>query len=73
MAINALKADTVKLPFVTMQYFDQSVRMNDLLFYSDNIPEQLAKNFETMVKVVLLQKRDSIWNALDLYGSIYKL
>lgn len=37
MMVNYFKWNTIKLPFITMQYFSDSVRSKDILFFSHNI------------------------------------
>ena len=71
MLINAKGWDTISLPFVTMQYFPDSVRTNDMLFFSDNPGSQLFMNIKTTINLVLLQKPDLTWNAIDAFGTIY--
>lgn len=71
MFLNFMKWDTVRLPFVTMQYFKDSVRSADILFFSETPLKQLAANIKTFFELVFLQKRDLPWNALDAYGTMY--
>ena len=72
MIINAFKWDTVKLPFVTMPYFKDSVRMNDLIFYSTEPFKQFYANLKTLIGVAFIQKEDLIWNSIGAFGTIYK-
>lgn len=72
MLINFMGWDTVKLPFVTMQYFESSIRSQDILFFSENPIRQLAVNFNALARVVFLQKPDLIWNAIDSFGTMYQ-
>lgn len=71
MAINFFKWDTVSLPFTTMQYFKDSIRTNDILFFSEQPLRQFFLNFGSLIKVVFLQKPDLIWNAIDDFGTMY--
>ncbi len=71
MLINFMKWDTVKLPFVTMQYFDGSVRAADILFFSEEPLKQLVTNTKALLQVAFLQKPDLIWNAIDEFGTMY--
>ena len=71
MAINFLKIDSIKTPLFTIPYFPDSVRSNDILFFSDNIWQQLAENFKQMMNVTLLQRPDLPWNAIDKFGTMY--
>ncbi len=72
MLINFMRWDTVKLPFVTMSYFENSVRAGDMLFFSEEPLKQLLANFRSLVNVVFLQKPDLIWNAIDDFGTVYR-
>ena len=71
MVINFLKLDSIKTPFFTIPYFPNSVRSNDILFFSDNIWQQLIANFKQLMNVTLLQKPDLPWNAIDKFGTMY--
>lgn len=73
MLINYMGWETVKLPFVTMPYFESSVRSGDILFFSEHIWSQLATNIRTLFRVVFLQAPDLIWNAIDDFGTIYQI
>lgn len=72
MFINLMKWETVELPFVTMTYFENNVRANDILFFCDKPLEQLAINAKALVRTVFLQEPDLIWNAIDDFGTMYK-
>ncbi len=71
MAINYFKLDTIETPFFTIPYFPNSVRSNDILFFSDNILEQLKANFKSLMNVTLLQKKDLPWNDVQNFGTMY--
>ncbi len=71
MLINFMGWETVRLPFVTMPYFEGSVRANDILFFSQEPFKQLGVNFRSLINVVFLQKPDLIWNAIDDFGTMY--
>lgn len=71
MLINFMKWETVKLPFVTMTYFENSVRANDIIFFCDNPLRQLQNNALALIKTVFLQTPDLIWNAIDDFGTMY--
>lgn len=72
MLINFMKWETVKLPFVTMPYFENSIRSNDILFFSENIPAQLESNIRVFLRTAYFQTPDLIWNAIDDFGTVYK-
>lgn len=69
MAINFFKWETIELPFMTIPFFENSVRMNDILFFSDNFFEQLKANLTSVFNIAVLQKFDGLpWNSIDGYG-----
>ena len=72
MLINAMGWETVKLPFVTMPYFPDSVRANDMIFYSAEPLQQLAVNAKALWNVGFLQGHDLPWNAIDGFGTVYR-
>lgn len=72
MLINLMKWETVALPFVTMEFFEGSVRASDMLFFSENIGEQLTANIRSLVNVVFLQKEDLLWNSIREFGPMYR-
>lgn len=71
MAINFLKLDTIETPLFTLPYFPNSVRSNDILFFSDNMGRQLISNFKSLMNVTLLQKKDLPWNDIAGFGTMY--
>ena len=71
MAINFLKLDTIETPFFTIPYFPNSVRSNDILFFSDNIGKQFIANFKSLINITLLQKKDLPWNDVENFGTMY--
>lgn len=72
MLINFMKWETVKLPFVTMEYFEGSIRSGDILFFSEHPGSQLISNFRSLVNVVFLQKDDLLWNSIKGFGTLYR-
>lgn len=71
MAINFFGIDTIETPLFTIPYFPGSVRSGDILFFSDNIGQQLAANFKSLMNVTLLQRKDLPWNDVDNFGTMY--
>ncbi len=71
MLINFMKWESVELPFVTMQFFNENVRSADILFFSGNIGQQLLINIRSLVNVVFLQKEDLPWNSIKEFGTMY--
>lgn len=71
MAVNYLKYDTIELPFVTIQYFSESVRSGDILLFSDNKAEQLSANIKSLMNTTLFQKKDLPWNDIEGFGTMF--
>lgn len=71
MAINYFKWDTIQTPIFTLPYFPDSVRSNDILFFSENFGKQLANNVRSLLNVTILQKKDLPWNDIEHFGTMY--
>ena len=71
MAVNFFKWDTIKLPFVTIQYFKDSIRSNDILLFSDQFMTQLGSNFRSLMNTTFLQKKDLPWNDITGFGTTF--
>ncbi|MDE6952024.1 MAG: glycosyltransferase family 39 protein [Lachnospiraceae bacterium] len=71
MAINFLQWETIETPWFTLPYFSESVRSNDILFFSSNMLSQLIENGKAMMGVTLLQTKDLPWNDVRNFGTMY--
>lgn len=71
MAVNYFGLDTIKLPFVTIQYFPDSIRAGDILFFSDEPLRQLGNNIKSLLNVTVFQKNDLPWNGVEGFGTMY--
>lgn len=71
MAINYFGWDTVEIGHFTLPYFPGSIRSNDILFFSENIPAQLWDNIKSIQSAVFAQGNDLPWNNIPAFGSIY--
>ncbi len=71
MAINFFKLDTIETPFFTIPYFPDSIRSNDILFFSDSFFKQLSQNAKSLLNITLLQKKDLPWNDIEGFGTMY--
>lgn len=71
MLINAMGWDTIHFFGITLPYFPGSVRSGDILFFSEEPGKQFLRNLYSLLRIVFIQERDSIWNALDNFGTIY--
>lgn len=71
MAINFFGWDTIETPFFTLPYFPDSVRSNDILFFSPGKLSQLMENFKAMFRITALQAKDLPWNDVRNFGTMY--
>lgn len=71
MIINFFKLPSIETPFFTIPYFPDSVRTDDLLFFSESPLRQLWYNLKSSVKTLLLQRADWPWNSLPKFGTLY--
>lgn len=71
MIINFFQWDTVETPLFTLPCFPDSIRSNDILFFSKNVFSQLVANFKSLVRVTALQSKDLPWNDVQNFGTIY--
>ncbi len=71
MMINYFQWDTIELPFVTCQYYPESRRYSDILFFSGNIGEQFLKNIEFFMNVTFIQRFDTLHNTIDGFYTMY--
>ena len=72
MLINFMKWETVSLPFVTMPYFEESIRSGDILFFAEDMGEQLLINLKALLRVVFWQREDLPWNSMKEFGTMYQ-
>ncbi len=71
MMINFFGWETIQTPLFTLPYFPDSVRSNDILFFSDNIGSQFVQNVKALLNVTLLQEKDLPWNDIEGFGTMY--
>lgn len=71
MAINFFRWETIETPFFTLPYFPESVRSNDILFFSSGKLSQLAENFKSLLGITILQTKDLPWNDVRNFGTMY--
>lgn len=69
--INTFKLNTLNTGLITIAYFPDSIRMNDLIIYSKDFATQLVLNIQALANVALLEKGDFSWNFIDNYGRMY--
>jgi len=71
VVINFFRWESVSLPFMTIPFFENSVRAKDMLFFSETPLAQLWVNVKALVKVVLLQDEWRPWHAVQGFGQMY--
>lgn len=71
MAINFFQWDTIETPLFTLPYFPDSVRANDILFFSPDAFSQLAENLDSLLRVTVRQGKDLPWNEVQDFGTMY--
>jgi len=71
MAINFFQWDTIETPLFTLPFFSESIRSQDILFFSSHMGAQLVQNIKALLSVVFLQSRDLPWNNIPQFGSLY--
>ncbi len=69
MMINTFKWNTIETPFFTMPFFPDSVRSQDILFFSDDKLDQLQKNIRALVRI-FTEGDHLLWNNIDGFGVI---
>jgi 4-amino-4-deoxy-L-arabinose transferase-like glycosyltransferase len=72
MVINYFRWPSIVTPLFTIPYFPDSVRINDILLFSSDIPAQLKANLAALYKTVILQTDGLPWNAIGAFGTMYK-
>ncbi len=70
MAINYFKIDTINLKFITIPLFSESIRANDIIFFSNNVFKQLILNLFFTFRIIF-QFKDLPWNAIQQFGTMY--
>lgn len=69
--INFFKLPTISTPFFTIPFFPDSLRSNDILFFSDNLFKQLMINFKAAFHIIIFQNDSLPWNVIANIGTIY--
>lgn len=71
MAVNFFKWDTIRLPFVTIQYYPYNHRTSSIFFFSEDPLRQIIQNMKCFLNVTVLQKKDLPWNDMEGFGTMY--
>lgn len=70
--INVLHTgNSISLGKMTIPYYEGLSRTNDMIFFTANPLEQLGKNIESTIKVMVLQRDGAEWNSSKLFGTTY--
>ncbi len=71
VAVNYFRWDTMELLFLTIPFFKDGQRMNDILFFSENIYPQFVDNFNASLRTAIFQTEDLPWNSIASFGPLY--
>ena len=70
--VNYFKWNTIHLPFITIQYFPDSVRAEDIIFFTSHPLRQLLINISCLEHITIIQSNDAIWNNIPNFGTMYR-
>lgn len=71
MIINMFKINTIETNFFTIPLFEESIRANDILFFSEAPSEQITYNLKALRRVVIFQGKDMPGNSIEGFGILY--
>ncbi len=71
--INYFKIDNINIGKITIQYFKESTRNNDMLLFSENKVTQLIKNINKTISAIIKQNDNLVWNATKYFGTTYHI
>lgn len=63
---------SIRTPLFTIPAFPRTERRSDMLFWSDDIPGQLARNAKEMLNIIFLQQECVPWDSVEHYGTIFR-
>lgn len=69
--INFFKLPSIETAFFTIPLFPDSVRTDDILFFSPHPLAQLRTAVKDSIKTLLLQQEKWPWNAMPQFGALY--
>lgn len=70
MIVNYFKLSTFKVGFITIPFFPENIRMNDILLFSIDKSEQFLNNIRCFLKIIF-QNSNDIQNVIQGYGTLY--
>lgn len=71
MAVNFFGWETIETPLFTIPYFPDSVRANDILFFTSDKFLQLKENVKALLGVTISQEKDLPFNDVKNFGTMY--
>lgn len=69
--VNYFKLPEIKIGNITIQYFKDSDRTNDMLIFSENKLEKLKGNLKNLFNVIVKQDDGLNWNSIHNFGVYY--
>lgn len=73
-AINFLHIDTqIKIFNITIPYYRNLSRTQDMIFFTDNKISQLLKNIISTIYVIFIQEDRAEWNSSKIFGTTYHI
>lgn len=71
MIINYFKWPTIQTSLFTIPFFPNSIRSNDLLFFSNDMPRQAVNNLYSLLNTAFFQFPDAPWNTIPEFGAMF--
>lgn len=69
--VNFFRLEDIQIGPITIQYFKNAVRTNDMLLFSNNILQTLVHNINNLIKIIFIQYDKLPWNGIEEFGTIY--
>lgn len=70
--VNFFKLETIETPIFTIPYFPDTIRMTDILFFTEHPVQALIDNLKVMLSICLLNIPDGYpWNSIPEFGPYY--
>ena len=71
MAVNYFEWESINISFMTISYFETGQRMNDILFFSENMYMQFIHNLASTMGVLVQYPDGCPWNSIPSVGTVY--
>lgn len=71
--VNLFQLNDIQIGKMTIQYFKDATRMNDMLIFSNNILVNLVNNLRALIVLVCKQYDMLPWNGIEEFGTIYSI